>query len=74
VREGKRVAPEEPLEGHNCGGHDREPDERESRLASGQAGVEESAVVVSILCSRATKHTYPTPGIIKKTKAVQMIM
>lgn len=45
----KRVTPEEPLERDYGRGHDGEPDEREGRLASGQAGVEESAVVISIL-------------------------
>jgi hypothetical protein len=51
VGEGKRVAPEEPLERDNSGGHDGEPDEGQGRLASSQTRVEESAVVISILRS-----------------------
>jgi hypothetical protein len=75
VGESNRVTPEEPLERDNSGSHDRKPDERESRLASGQTRVEESAVIINILCLMDVEtQTYPTPGIIKKTRAVQMIM
>ena len=42
VREGKRVAPEEPLEGDDGRRHDREPYERECGLAAGEAGVEKA--------------------------------
>lgn len=37
VREGQRVAPEEPLEGDDGGGHDGEPDEGEGGLPAGEA-------------------------------------
>ena len=42
MRKRQRVSPEEPLERHNRGGHQRQPDQRESRLPPGKAGVEEA--------------------------------
>ena len=42
VREGERVAPEEPLEGGDAGRHHREPYQRQSRLSTSKSGVEEA--------------------------------
>lgn len=43
VGEGERVAPEEPLEGDEGRGHDREPYQRQSRFPSSETGVEEAS-------------------------------
>jgi len=43
VREGEGVAPEEPLEGDDGGGHDGEPDQGQGGLSAGQTRVEETA-------------------------------
>lgn len=42
VREGQRVAPEEPLEADDSNGHHGQPDERQRRLAPGETAVEET--------------------------------
>ena len=39
---GEGIAPKEPLEGDDGRGHDRQPDQRQGRLASGQTRIEES--------------------------------
>jgi hypothetical protein len=82
VREGQRIAPEEPLEGDDGGGHDGEPDEGEGGLAPCEARVEEaggkrdvSIVLLLHVCwvEKGTS-TYPTPGIMRSTRAVEVII
>lgn len=46
VREGERVAPEEPLEGRDRRRHDGQPDQGQGRFPSCQAGVEEPVIKV----------------------------
>lgn len=76
VGEGQRVSPEEPLEGYDADGHDREPYQREGGLAASETGVEEAGLLV-LFPRRLINHTdfltYPTPGIISKTSAVDVI-
>jgi len=47
VRKGQRIAPEEPLEGDHCGGHNRQPKQRKSRLPPRQARVEKATTDVN---------------------------
>ena len=47
VGEGEGVAPEEPLEGDDAGGHDRQPYQRQCRLSARETRVEEAVEVVS---------------------------
>jgi hypothetical protein len=74
MREGEGVTPEEPLEGDQSGGCQGQPDEGEGRLAAGKTRVEESGMVSRCMWTVGDVISYPTPGIMSNTKAVEVII
>jgi hypothetical protein len=77
VGEGERETPEEPLEGDDRGCHDGEPDQGQRRLSPSQTGIEEAAeglLAIVLQSPRFRVCTYPTPGIMSKTSAVDVII
>lgn len=75
--ESQRIAPEEPLKGDDSRRHNRQPYQRKSRLAPRETRVEEPVAM-----SKPTDDfgvgeiadPYPTPGIIRRTRAVAVII
>lgn len=75
VRKGKRVPPDEPLEGCDSRRHHGEPYQGEGGLSSRKTGVEEARQVSELPDgTEDTWHSsHPTPGIMSKTRAVATI-
>jgi hypothetical protein len=77
VREGEGVAPEEPLEGDDGGGHDGEPYQGQGRLPPSETRIEESvhtpSAPVSLGIHVFRVCAYPTPGIMRSTRAVAVM-
>ena len=77
MRKGEGVAPEEPLKRCHARRHHAEPNQRQGRFPPSQARVEKAVLNVSRLSSavlvsrdRVRWITYPTPGIMSRTRAV----
>lgn len=75
VREGKRVPPEEPLEGRDSRRHQGEPYQGQGGLPSRQTRVEEARPVSELPGGTEDDivRSHPTPGIMSKTRAVATI-
>lgn len=77
VGESEGITPEEPLEGNDSGRHNRQPYQRKSRLATRKTRVEEPALKgkrAGIFGGGEVADPYPTPGIIRSTRAVEVII
>lgn len=77
MREGERVAPEEPLEGGDAGSHHGEPYQRQRRLSSSEAGVEEPVVtnnqIISLnlflsVCMRVQNNVSKSSSVLRAGK------